>query len=86
LPHEQQLLKVARLLLARPQFVFLNKVHESMSPEQVDLLYRRLGESSINYLTVGDEKDLGKYHDTVLEIGEGGDWHVRPIGEKTYQG
>ncbi len=86
LPHEQQLLKVARLLLARPQFVFLNKVHESMSPEQVDLLYRRLGESSINYLTVGDEQDLGKYHDTVLEIGEDGGWHTRPSGEKAYQG
>ena len=85
--HEQQLLKVARLLLARPQFVFMNKVHESLSPDQVDLLYRRLAESSINYLTVGDEKDLGKYHDTVLEIGEDGGWHTRPIGEKAeYQG
>jgi putative ATP-binding cassette transporter len=86
LPHEQQLLKVARLLLAKPQFVFLNKVHESLSPDQVDLLYRRLTESSINYLTVGDEKDLGKYHDTVLEIGEEGRWHVRPSGDKSYQG
>jgi putative ATP-binding cassette transporter len=81
-PHEQQLLKVARLLLSRPQFVFLNKVHESLSPEQVDLLYRRLAESSINYLTVGDEKDLGKYHDTVLEIGDDGGWDIHPIGEK----
>jgi putative ATP-binding cassette transporter len=81
-PHEQQLLKVARLLLAKPQFVFLNKVHESLSPDEVDLLYRRLTESSINYLTVGDEKDLGKYHDTVLEIGEDGGWQVRPSGEK----
>ena len=80
-PQEQHLLRVARLLLARPHFVFLNKVHETLSPDQVDLLYRRLAESSINYLTVGDEKALGKYHDTVLEIGEDGHWHLRPSGE-----
>lgn len=80
--HEQHFLKLARLLLARPHFVFLNKVHESLTAEQVDLLYRRLTESSISYVSIGDEKDLGKYHDTVLEIGEDGGWQIHPTGEK----
>jgi ABC-type uncharacterized transport system fused permease/ATPase subunit len=81
-PQEQQFVALARVLLTQRRFVFIDRVHECLTPQQVDLFYRRLAESSINYLSVGDEKDLGKYHDTVLEIGEDGGWHIHPIGEK----
>jgi putative ATP-binding cassette transporter len=80
-PQEQQFLALARVLLTQRRFVFIDRVHECLTPEQVDRFYRRLAESSINYLSVGDEKDLAKYHDTVLEIGKDGGWHIRPLRE-----
>jgi putative ATP-binding cassette transporter len=73
---EQQLISVARLLLDRPRFVFLNQVTESLAEEQVELLYRILSEAVITPLTISENHHLAAYHDSILELEQEGHWHV----------
>ncbi len=73
---EQHLLALARLLLASPRFVFLDRVIEALSADQVEHLYHLLAESSITYLSVGEEHGLLAYHDTVLELRDNGEWRI----------
>jgi putative ATP-binding cassette transporter len=77
-PGDQHLLAFARVLLARPRFVFLDRVFGALSPDQVDHLYRALSESSITYLSVGDEQGLLPYHDNVLALLDDGGWRSAP--------
>jgi putative ATP-binding cassette transporter len=78
-PAEQRLLVLARVLLAAPRFVFLDRMGGDLSSEQVQNLYRRLNESSISYLSIGDRHSLLAYHDTVLEIDDEGSWRITPV-------
>ena len=71
---EQHLIAIARLLLNRPRFVFLNQVNEALSPEQVELLYRVLSEAEIIPLSIADNHDLTTYHASVLELEHEGRW------------
>ena len=75
-PPELQFLSIARLLLARPRYAFLDRVSEALGPEHVEHLYHLLDESSITYLSTGEEHDLLSYHDMVLELFDGGGWRV----------
>jgi vitamin B12/bleomycin/antimicrobial peptide transport system ATP-binding/permease protein len=75
-PPELQFLSIARLLLARPRYAFLDRVSEALGPEHVEHLYHLLDESSITYLSTGEEHNLLSYHDMVLELFDGGGWRV----------
>ena len=78
---EQQLLVVARLLLANPRFAFLDRPSTTLSPEQVDWILGMLRERSITYITFEDEKNgLNLEHfDALLELEKGGAWTCKPI-------
>jgi vitamin B12/bleomycin/antimicrobial peptide transport system ATP-binding/permease protein len=80
-PAEQRLLLFARVLLARPRFVFLDRIGTVLNQEQVETVYRLLREASISYLSIGDAHRLEAYHDRVLEIRGEGRWEVSPAGE-----
>jgi ABC-type uncharacterized transport system fused permease/ATPase subunit len=56
--------------------VFLDRVIEALSADQVEHLYHLLAESSITYLSVGEEHGLLAYHDTVLELRDNGEWRI----------
>jgi vitamin B12/bleomycin/antimicrobial peptide transport system ATP-binding/permease protein len=74
---EQQLLAVARVVLATPAFVVLHNPGSTLAPEQLDLALARLNEAQITYLTLGgDDSPVGAY-DSVLEIHAGGTWGFR---------
>ena len=75
---EQRLLAFARVLLAGPRFVFLDRMDGDLSREQVAELYHLLKEAAISYLSVGDHHNLLAYHDTVLEIQGEGRWQTAP--------
>jgi putative ATP-binding cassette transporter len=75
-PGEQHLLAFARVLLERPRFVVLDRVFGALGPDQVEHLLRRLLDSSITYLSVGDEQGLLAYHDVLLELRDDGGWRV----------
>ncbi|MCX5894257.1 MAG: ABC transporter transmembrane domain-containing protein [Proteobacteria bacterium] len=78
---EQQLLVVARLLLANPRFAFLERPSTTLSPEQFDWILGMLRERSITYVTFEDEKNgLNLEHfDALLELEKGGAWTCKPI-------
>ncbi len=83
---EQQLLASARLILAEPRFVFLDRISTALSPEDVALLLGLLNTRGITYITLGhsrfgrrgaDDK-LGDY-DAVLELAGNGGWKLKMI-------
>jgi putative ATP-binding cassette transporter len=74
---EQQLLAVARVIVASPAFVVLHNPGSTLAPEQLELALARLNDASITYLTLGGlDAPLGAY-DSVLEIHAGGTWGFR---------
>ncbi len=80
-PAEQRLLTLARVLLAAPRFVFLDRLGGELNREQLDNVYRLFKEASISCLSIGDSHKLESYHDRVLEVRGEGRWDVKPGGE-----
>jgi len=71
---EQQLLGIARLLMAQPKFAFLDRSTSALSLSRVKHIYTILSSTPITYLSVGDHPSLRNYHDNVLELLEDGLW------------
>ena len=75
---EQQLLGIARLVIANPRFAFLDRATSALSVSRVKHIYQLLSASSITYITVGEHDLLRGYHDNVLELQEEGRWTTGP--------
>jgi vitamin B12/bleomycin/antimicrobial peptide transport system ATP-binding/permease protein len=75
---EQRLLVFARVLLAPPRFVLLDRIAAVLNHEQLLNVYRLLREAEISALSIGNSPVLEAYHDRVLVISGEGRWHVRP--------
>jgi putative ATP-binding cassette transporter len=74
---EQQLLAIARLILAAPQFVFLDRLKTTLSTEQTEQVMKILADLACSLIALGRmDDDLG-YYDGVLEIRPGGEWLYR---------
>ena len=73
---EQRLLVVARVLLAKPRFVFLDRMGGELGPTQVARMYGVLADCSISYISIGDLESLAAYHDTILLLTGAGSWRV----------
>ena len=71
---EQQLLSVARVVLAAPRFVFLERPRATLGAAHADRVLSLLRERSITYLTLGDGGDRLDDHDFVLELADDGGW------------
>ena len=71
---EQQLLAVARILLADPQFAFLDRIGETLGSEQAGVILRLLSQRSITYVNCGEPNDGRDLYDAVLECREDGGW------------
>ena len=76
---EQQLLSVARVVLAAPRFVFLERPRKALGSEQVDRILSLLSERSITYLTLGDGSDGLDDYDAVLELADDGGWTWKSV-------
>jgi putative ATP-binding cassette transporter len=73
---EQQLLAFARLLLVNSPFAFLDRACSALSSQQAKRCYELLSATSITFISIG-EQNLQEYHDSVLELQEGGRWSER---------
>lgn len=71
---EEQLLAFTRLVLAEPQFAFLDRVCTALRPEQIQRIQKMLSDHSITYVAIGDPDDLLEHYDAILEIGTDGSW------------
>jgi putative ATP-binding cassette transporter len=76
---QQQILVLARVLLSKPRFVFLDRPSTTLGPERLDWILNLLREHSIPYVTFeSDENPLNSdRYDAVLEIKEGGTWEFK---------
>jgi putative ATP-binding cassette transporter len=71
---EQHLLTFARVCIARPQFVFLDRISNTLDAEQLARMLKFLSEHSVTYLTIGGLEDHPGDYDAVLELSPGGAW------------
>src|SRR5438128_9140255 len=76
---EQQLVSVARVLIAAPRFAFLERPRMAFGPEQVDRILSLLSERAITYLTLGDGGDRLDGYDAVLELADDGGWSWKSV-------
>ena len=81
---EQQLLSVARVVLASPRFVFLERPRATLGASQADRVMSLLRERSITCLTLSDGDDRLEDYDAVLELGDDGasTWKAPDAGTK----
>ena len=70
---EQQLVSVARLLIAAPQFAFLHRVGTTLAADQVADVLRALTEYGITYVAFEADPSREAY-DAVLTLGADGAW------------
>ncbi|MGO7543031.1 ABC transporter ATP-binding protein/permease [Rhizobium ruizarguesonis] len=73
-PQEQQLLAFINILIAAPQFAFLDRLDATLDLERLHTIMQMLSESSITYINNAETAALRDYHDAVLECGEDGGW------------
>jgi putative ATP-binding cassette transporter len=78
---EQQLLAVARVLLAAPQFVCLDRIGTALDAEQVRLVLKVLTENAITYVVFNGEGDEARYYDAILDIAGDGTWQWMSVRE-----
>jgi putative ATP-binding cassette transporter len=76
---EQQLLVVARILLAKPRFAFLEKPSTTLSPEQVKWVLGLLDGHDISCTTFEETSDDLEPYDMLLELEKGGLWASSPV-------
>lgn len=71
---EQQQLAFARLLLAKPRFVFLDEATTAVDHKTEAILYREVQSSVQAYISIGYRGTLARYHSLVLELNEDMAW------------
>jgi vitamin B12/bleomycin/antimicrobial peptide transport system ATP-binding/permease protein len=75
---DQQLLAVARIVLAAPTFAVLQSPSTTIAPEQLTHVLRTLSEAGITYIVFGGADGRDAY-DAVLELRAGGAWGWRRV-------
>ena len=71
---EQQLLGIARLMIAEPRFAVLDRATSALSLSRVKHIYNILSTTPTTYITIGDHPALRNYHDNVLDLHNDGHW------------
>ena len=79
---EQQLLGIARLLIAQPRFAFLDRATNALSTARARHVYELLSHTSITYISIGDHPSLRDFHDNVMELADDGQWTIGPAREQ----
>jgi putative ATP-binding cassette transporter len=78
---EQQLLCVARLLLTKPRFAFLDRVGTALETGEIGRVLRALAGHGITYLGVGNAEDDLAFYDAVLDVAGDGAWTWKAVRE-----
>lgn len=76
---EQQRVSFARLLLIKPTMAFLDEATSALDQDNEALLYGKLRELDITFVSVGHRDSLRKYHDKILVIESEGSWKIEPL-------
>jgi putative ATP-binding cassette transporter len=80
---EQQLVVIARLVLAAPRFGVLHRIDTTLNHEQVAKTLRLLADASITAIAFGEGDGLCGLYDAMLWLRADGSWSFEPaIGER----
>lgn len=74
---EQHLLSIARILLACPAFVFLDRPGSALPKPQVAVILDLLTERGIGVVVFAKNGEVSLPYDHILEIGADGTWQIR---------
>ena len=78
---EQKLLVIARALIAKPGFVFLDRPGTSLNQQKLDWILGLFRQHAITYVTFEESGANLEHYDALLELETGGAWKSRPISE-----
>jgi vitamin B12/bleomycin/antimicrobial peptide transport system ATP-binding/permease protein len=70
-----------RLGFARPGFAVLDEATSALDRENESMLYRKLQELNIHYISVGHRSSILDYHDQVLELRGQDQWQLLSVGD-----
>ena len=76
---EQQRIALARILIARPQYVILDEATSALDVENEENFYRHLLTLGTTFISVGHRPTLVKYHHLILELSGSKDWKLRQV-------
>lgn len=74
---EQAGLVAARVLLAKPQFAFFDRMNVAMDRTRIERVLRQLIADDIAYIVIGKPEDASDHFDAVLHIAADGSWTWR---------
>jgi vitamin B12/bleomycin/antimicrobial peptide transport system ATP-binding/permease protein len=78
---EQQRLAFARLIINRPGFAVLDEATSALDSENEAMLYRKLREQDIHYISVGHRSSILDYHDYVLDLRGLDQWQLLTVND-----
>ena len=73
---EQQRISFARIFLNKPQIAFLDEATSALDEANERLLYQRLLETGISFVSVGHRSTLKEFHDFLLVLDKEGGFKV----------
>jgi putative ATP-binding cassette transporter len=76
---EQQRLAFARLFINHPGFAVLDEATSALDGENEAMLYHKLQELDIHYISVGHRSSILDYHDHVLELQGEDKWELLTV-------
>jgi vitamin B12/bleomycin/antimicrobial peptide transport system ATP-binding/permease protein len=76
--HDQHLLTFAGVCVFAPQFVFLERISNTLNGEQFERILKLLSDHAITYVTIGGLADRRDDYDAVLELSPDGAWKWEP--------
>ena len=74
---EQHLLSVARIFIAKPTFVFLDRPGSSLAKNQITVIMDMLSEQGTGVVVLSKNGESRLKYDSVLDIKKDGTWEVR---------
>jgi ABC-type uncharacterized transport system fused permease/ATPase subunit len=78
---EQQRIMFLRLFLNKPKYAVLDETTSALDEENERIVYSKLQQSDITYLSVGHRASLLKFHDYELRLDLDHGWRVFPVGK-----
>jgi putative ATP-binding cassette transporter len=76
---EQQRIMFARLFLNSPKFAILDESTSALDEDNETVVYSKLQQSNITYVSVGHRSSLLKFHDHELLLDLNHGWQVLPV-------
>ena len=76
---EQQRIALARVLLAKPGYLFLDEATSALDPVTEDAIYQQLVSLNINIITIAHNQTVVKYHQYLITLHARGEWSMDDV-------